>query len=64
MVCSNEPSSGDAPAVSIPALTAAVPSTALPAKASDLCGDRLSTVNGPATRIFFASSYGLSYSTS
>ena len=25
------------------------------------CGERLSTVNGPATRTFFLSSYGLSY---
>ena len=31
-------------------------STALPANASERCGDRLSTVNGPETRTFFGSS--------
>ena len=38
------------------ALRAPVLSTALPANASDRCGERLSTVNGPETRTFFVSS--------
>ena len=41
-------------------LTAPVPSTALPANAKERCGDKASTVNGPATHTFLASSYGLS----
>ena len=39
---------------------APVESTALPANASERCGDRLSTVNGPETRTFCLSSWGLS----
>ncbi len=31
-----------------------------PAKASERCGERLSTVNGPATRTLWRSTYGLS----
>ena len=63
MDCSNDGLDASVPAF-CSLIVSRVAASSLPANASERCGDRLSTVNGPDTRTLDLSSYGLSYSTS